>query len=70
MACVMWYTKRKATVESAVVGAEFIVIKQAMESSRVLRYKLRMMGKEIIGPTYKYRDNMSMTHNTQHPESL
>ena len=69
MACVMWHTKCQATVESAVFGAEFIVMKQAMEASRGLRYKLCMMGIPIIGQTYTYGDNMSMIHNTQHPES-
>ena len=28
-----WYTKRQATVESAVFGAEFVAMKQAMEVS-------------------------------------
>ena len=36
MVCVMWHTKHQATVESAVLGAEFVVMKQAMEGSRVL----------------------------------
>ena len=44
-------------------------MKQAMEVSRGLRYKLRMMGVPIEGPTYKYGDNMSTIHNTQCPES-
>ena len=29
MACITWYTKRQATVESAVFGAEFVAMKQA-----------------------------------------
>ena len=69
MACVMWHTKRQATVESAVFGAEFYVMKQGMEVSRGLRYKLRMMGILIVGPTYTYRDNMSTIQNTQRPDS-
>ena len=44
MACIIWHTKRQATVESVVFGAEFVAMKQAMEVSRGLRYKLRMMG--------------------------
>ena len=50
MPCTIWYTKRQATVESAVFGAEFVAMKQAMEVSRGLRYKLRMMGVPIEGP--------------------
>ena len=42
--------------------------KQGMEAVRGLRYKLRMIGVRIIGPTYIYGDNMSVIHDTQHPE--
>ena len=59
----IWYTKRQATVESAVFGAEFVAIKQTMEVSQGLRYKLRMMGVPIEGPTHKYEDNISTIHN-------
>ena len=69
MACIIWYTKRQATVESAVFGAEFVAMKQAMEVSRGLRYKLRMMRVPIEGPTHMDGDNMSTIHNTQCPES-
>ena len=58
MACVIWYTKRQATVESAVFGAAFVAMKQAMEVSQSLQYKLRMMGLPIEGPTTMYGDNM------------
>ena len=50
-------------------GAEFVAMKQAMEVSRRLQYKLRMLGVPIEGPTHMYGDNMSMIHNTPHPES-
>ena len=40
-----------------------------MEVLQGLRYKLRMMGVPIEGPTHMYGDNMSTIHNTQHPES-
>ena len=39
-------------MESAVFGAEFVTMMQAMEVSRGLRYKLRMMGVPIEGPTH------------------
>ena len=50
-------------------GAEFVAMKNGMETLRGLRYKLRMMGVELSGPTYVYGDNMSVIHNTQRPES-
>ena len=43
--------------------------KQGMEAVRGLRYKLRMVGVQIISLTYVYGDNMSVIHNTQIPES-
>ena len=46
-----------------------MAMKQGMEDVRGLRYKLRMMGARISGPTYIYCDNMSVIHNTQRPES-
>ena len=33
MACVMWHTERHATVESAVLVAQFVAMKQGMEAS-------------------------------------
>ena len=69
MACVMWHMKCQATVESAVFGTEFIAMKQGMEASCRLWYKLHMMGVPIVGPTYTYGDNMSTIHNTQCPDS-
>jgi hypothetical protein len=35
-----------------------------MEKLRGLRYKLRMLGIEIDGPTYAYGDNMSVVKNS------
>ena len=66
---IVWYSKRQTTVETAVFGAEFVAYKQGMECCRGVRYKLRMMGIPIAGPTYSYGDNMSVIHNTQTPKS-
>ena len=69
-ALVQWFSKQQATIETSVFGAEFVVMKIGMESLRGLRYKLRMMGVGIAGPSYIYGDNMSVIHNTQKPESM
>ena len=69
MAPIKWLSKKQATVETAVFGAEFVAMKIGMEDLRGIRYKLRMMGVELSGPTYIYGDNMSVIHNTQSPES-
>jgi hypothetical protein len=45
-------------------------MKQGMETLRGIRYKVRMMGVPLSGPSYIYGDNMSVVHNTQRPESI
>jgi hypothetical protein len=70
MAPIIWYSKKQSTIETSVFGAEFVAMKQGMETLRGLRYKLRMMGVELSGPSYIYGDNMSVIHNTQRPESM
>ena len=67
---VVYHSKKQNTVESSVFGAEFCAMTRGMERLRGLRYKLRMMGVEIAGPSYIYGDNMSVIHNTQRPESM
>jgi hypothetical protein len=70
MAPIGWFSKRQPTVESSVFGAEFVAMKNGIETFRGLRYKLRMMGVALSGPTFVYGDNMSVVHNTQRPESV
>jgi hypothetical protein len=69
MAPIVWFSKKQPTIESSVFGAEFVAMKNGVESLRGLRYKLRMMGVPLSGPSYVYGDNMSVIHNTQRPES-
>jgi hypothetical protein len=57
-------------VESSVFGADFVAMKNGIETCRGLRYKLRMMGVNLSGPTFVYEDNMSVVHNTQRAESV
>ena len=64
-----WLSKKQATVETSVFGAEFVAMKIGMEKIRALRYKLRMMGVKVHGPAWTYGDNMSVIKNTQSPES-
>jgi hypothetical protein len=67
---IMWISKKQATIESSVFGAEFVAMKHGMETLRGLWYKLRMMGVPLSGPSLIYGDNMSVIHNTQRPESM
>jgi hypothetical protein len=50
-----------------VLGAEFVAMKNGIETTRGLRCQLSMMGVTIDGPIYVYGDNMSVVHNTQRP---
>jgi hypothetical protein len=70
MAPIVWFSKRQQTVESSVFGAEFVAMKNGIETCRGLCYKLRMMGVTLSGHTFVYGDNMSVVHNTQMPESI
>jgi len=69
MAPVMYFSKKQGSLETSVFGAEFVAMKTGRDAIRGLRYKLRMMGVPIAGPTFVYGDNMSVIHNTQRPES-
>ena len=44
-------------------------MKIVMETLQGIRYKLSITGVPTSGPSYIYRDNMSVIHNTQRPDS-
>ena len=69
MSMIDWHTKKQATVEGTVFGAEFVAMKQGVKALRGICYKLCMMGVSIDGPSYVYGDNMSVINNTSKPES-
>jgi hypothetical protein len=66
---VLWYSKRQNTVETSTFGSEIVALKNAIELIEGLRYKLRMMGVEVDGPTNIYCDNEAVTKNCSIPES-
>jgi len=65
----MWYSKRQNTVETSTFGSEIVALKIAVEMVEGLRYKLRMMGIQVDGPTNVFCDNESVVKNTTRPES-
>ena len=69
MTLVHWLSKKQPTIETSVFGEEFVALKHLMEALRGIHYKLRMMGLPLCGFYYVYGDSMSVTHNTQQPES-
>ena len=66
---VIWYTKKQGSIETSSFGSEFTAMKTGMELVIGLRYKLRMMGVPIDGPTRIRADNMSVVNNCSRPES-
>jgi len=66
---IIWYSKRQNMVETSTFGSEFVALRIAVELIESLRYKLRMFGIPIDGPTNVYCDNEAVTKNTIYPES-
>jgi hypothetical protein len=69
LALIIWLSKRQPTIETSVFGAEFVAMKHGIETLRGLRYKLRMMGVPVNGPSFIYGDNKSQVTNSTRPES-
>jgi hypothetical protein len=67
---ILWHSKRQNTVESSTFGSEIVALKNAIELIEGLRYKLRMFGIEIEGPTDIYCDNEAVVKNCSTPESV
>jgi hypothetical protein len=66
---IIWHTKKQGSIETSSFGAEFTAMKSGIELIIGLRYKLRMMGVPLLGPTRILADNMSVIHNVSKPES-
>ncbi len=68
LAPIIWLPKQQAAIETSVFGAECVAMKHGIETLRGLRYKIRMMGIPLSGPTYVYGDNKSQVTNSSRPE--
>jgi hypothetical protein len=66
---IIWHSKRQNTVETSTFGSEIVAMKNATELIEALRYKLRMFGVEIDGPTDIFCDNEAAVKNCSNPES-
>ena len=66
---IIWHSRRQNTVESSTFGSEFVAMRQAKEMIVALRYKLRMFGVPINGPTSIMCDNQGIVKNTSIPDS-
>ena len=66
---ISWFSKRQSTVEASTFGSEFIAMRIGIEMIEALRYKLRMFGVPIAGPTYVYCDNASVVGSATRSEA-
>ena len=67
---IVWLSKRQNTVETSSFGSEFVALRIATELIQALRYKLRMFGVPVEGPTDVFCDNQSVTKNASIPSSV
>jgi hypothetical protein len=68
MALIDWISKKQATIETSVFGAEFVAMKHGIEKLQGLCYKLHMMGIPLTRPSFIYGDNKSQVTNSTIPE--
>ena len=66
---VKWYCKRQNTVESSTYGSELVAARITTELVMETRYKLRMLGVPVEGPSDMLGDNMSVIVNCSLPSS-
>ena len=64
-----WYSKKQATVETAVYGSEFVAAKTATEQIMDMRYTLRYLGVPIKSKSYTFGDNRSVVTSATLPHS-
>jgi hypothetical protein len=64
-----WFSKKQNTVESSTFGSEFVAMRIAVERVKALRYKLRMFGIPIEGPTNVLGDNESVVNSASKIEA-
>ena len=65
-----WYSKRKASVENATYGSEFVAAQTATEQIVHLRQTLRYLGVPIKSKAYMFGDNKSVVTSSTVPHSL
>jgi len=66
---ILWYSKAQTTVETSTFGSEFVALRISVEMLEALRYKLRMLGVPLEGPSNVFCDNKSVVTNSTVPTS-
>jgi hypothetical protein len=66
---IKWYSKRQNTIETSSYGSELVAARIAAEMIMEFRYRLRMMGISLHGPSILMMDNKSVVINSTFPSS-
>ena len=69
MAPIIWYSKKQNTVETSIFSAEFVALKTVVDILDGIRYKLRMFGVPIDGPSNVFCSNLYVVRNSAFPDS-
>ena len=64
-----WYSNKRATVETATYGSEFVAVKTATEQIMDIRQMLRYLGALIGSKSYLFGDNRSVVTSATLPHS-
>jgi hypothetical protein len=67
---VEWFSKKQATVETAMYGSKFVAAKTAVQQIIGLRTFLRYLGVEVRGPSRLFGDNGSIVKGGATPHSI
>ena len=69
MALIFLLSKKQATFDKAVFGSDFVDMTHGVKTLHGLRFKFRMIGVPVYGPTSIFGDNISVIFNTSRPDS-
>ena len=64
-----WYSKKQATVETAIYGSEFVAARTCVEQIIDLRNILRYLGVPISKCSYLFGDNKSVVNSSSIPQA-
>ena len=67
---IMWLSKKQNSVQTLTFRSKFTAIKLTVELVIAFRYKLRMFGVPLEGPTDMFCDNKAVFNNTSTPNSV
>ncbi len=66
---ICWYSKSQYSVETSTYGSALVCARISTELSIELRYKLRMLGVAIEGPTIMFDEKQSVVSSTTIPSN-